>query len=273
MHLLVPALFAASGAQAAPAMAGSLPLPPIPPPRLPGPLVLIDPGHGGKDPGAIGRSGVYEKNVTLATALELRRLLAAAGYRVQMTRASDVFVPLQERVAMAERLGPALFLSLHADKMDDAGVRGASVYTLAGAASDPQTERLASRENAARDDWVAQDGGQLSSLASLSVVRARAHAGSDRLAGNLVAQLHRDLPVLRHPLRHASFVVLRAADIPSALVEMGFLSNAADEAGLRRPEGRQRIAAAVKRAVDAYFSKVPGRMMTAGRMAGSASLP
>src|SRR5258708_19510876 len=108
---------------------------------------MLDPGHGGKDPGAIGVTGLYEKVVALAAAQELKRQLEAGGrYRVELTRGRDVFIPLEERVAIAQRRSAALFVSMHADALTDRGVRGASVYTL-GDASDAQTAALARRGN------------------------------------------------------------------------------------------------------------------------------
>ena len=118
--------------------------------KPPLPLVMLDPGHGGKDPGAIGVSGTYEKHVSLAAALELKRQLEASGhYRVALTRVRDAFVPLDDRVAKAQAHGAALFVSMHADALSDHSVRGASVYTLANTASDAQTAALAQRENSA----------------------------------------------------------------------------------------------------------------------------
>src|SRR3984957_4297009 len=112
------------------------------------PLVMLDPGHGGKDPGAIGVSGTYEQQVSLASALELKHLLESGGrYRVALTRGRDVFVPLDDRVAKAQGQGAPLFVSMHADALSDHSVRGASVYTLANTASDAQTAALAQREN------------------------------------------------------------------------------------------------------------------------------
>jgi N-acetylmuramoyl-L-alanine amidase len=229
------------------------------PPGRPGPkapLVMLDPGHGGKDPGAIGISGTYEKQVALATAFELRRQLEATGrYRVALTRLHDAFVPLEERVAKAQEHGASLFVSMHADALSDHGVRGASVYTLANHASDAQTAALAQRENSTDrfgpTDWHAPpDVARI--LASL--VREETRVGSGKLARTMVGNLDQDLPMLPNPERHAGFVVLKAADIPSVLVEMGFMSNPADEAELRRPQHRMLVASAMKRAVDAYFA-------------------
>ena len=224
--------------------------------RPPPPLVMLDPGHGGKDPGAIGFSGTYEKQVSLAAAFELKRQLEAQGrYRVTLTRTRDTFIPLDDRVAKAQAHGAALFVSMHADALSDHTVRGASVYTLADTASDAQTAALAQRENSA--DRAAGAGFNASPEVArilASLVRRETRIGSSRLARHLVGSLDNDLPMLPNPERHAGFVVLKAADIPSVLVEMGFMSNPADEAELRRPQHRVRVAAAMKRAVDAYFA-------------------
>ncbi len=221
------------------------------------PLVMLDPGHGGKDPGAIGVSGTYEKHVSLATALELKRQLAAGGhYRVELTRARDVFIPLDDRVAYAQAHGASLFVSMHADALNDHAVRGASVYTLANTASDAQTAALAQRENSADrflgPTWHGVSPAVARILASL--VRQETMHGSGRLAHDLVDSLDQDLPMLPNPDRHAGFVVLKSADIPSVLVEMGFMSNPRDEALLRQADHRILVARAMKRAVDAYFA-------------------
>ncbi len=225
-------------------------------PRPPLPLVMLDPGHGGKDPGAIGISGTYEKQVALAAAFELKRQLEAEGrYRVALTRTRDAFIPLDTRVEIAQAHGAALFVSMHADALSDHAVRGASVYTLADTASDPQSAALARRENSA-DRF---GGGAFNTSPEVarilaSLVRRETRVGSSRLARSMVGNLDQDLPMLPNPERHAGFVVLKAADIPSVLVEMGFMSNPADEAELRRPRHRVQVAEAMRRAVDGYFT-------------------
>lgn len=229
------------------------------PSKPPAPLVMLDPGHGGRDPGAIGVSGTHEKRVTLSAALELRTLLSARGqYRVEMTRTRDTFVPLDDRVERARAKGAALFVSLHADALPDHSVRGASVYTLSGSASDPLSAALARRENSADrflgSAWRDMPPDVARILGSL--VRRETRAGSQRIARVMVGQLDRDLPMLPNPARHASFAVLKAADIPSVLVEMGFMSNAKDEAALRKPDHRKMVAAAMKRAIDDYFASL-----------------
>jgi N-acetylmuramoyl-L-alanine amidase len=236
----------------------------VPPhPARPLPFVMLDPGHGGKDPGAIGVTGTYEKHVAFAAATELKRQMDATGlYRVELTRQRDVFIPLEERVGIAQHKGAALFVSMHADAIADPRVRGASIYTLSDTASDAQTAALARRENAAdrfagpafRD--VPPDVARI--LASL--VRQETRSGSARLQHGLAAALDQSLPMLQNPTRHASFVVLKAADIPSVLVEMGFMSNAKDEAALRQAGHRAMVASAMKRAIDAYFNGVSVRM-------------
>lgn len=244
------------------------------PGRKPGgaPLIMLDPGHGGKDPGAIGLSGTYEKHVALATARELKRQLERDGrYRVELTRGQDVFIPLEERVAFAQQRSAALFVSMHADALADHGVRGASVYTLAGTASDAQTEALAKRENAADG----AGGGpvfhgappEVARILS-SLVRQETRLGSARLAHSVVSEVGRDVALLQNPARHAGFVVLKAADIPSVLVEMGFMSNRQDEAALRRAEHRAVVATALRRAIDGYFARAGMPHTDPTRMAG-----
>lgn len=217
---------------------------------------MLDPGHGGKDPGAIGVTGLYEKTVALAAAQELKRQLEAGGrFRVELTRQRDVFIPLEDRVGIAQRRGAALFVSMHADALTDRGVRGASVYTL-GDATDAQSAALARRENAADrfggPGW--RDTPPEVARILTSLVRQETRAGAARMARSVVGSLRADLPMLPNPARHAGFMVLKAADIPSVLVEMGFMSNRADEAALRRPDHRARVASAMKRAIDTYFN-------------------
>jgi N-acetylmuramoyl-L-alanine amidase len=240
-------------------------------PKQPPPLVMLDPGHGGKDPGAVGISGTFEKQVSLATALELRRQLMATGrYRVELTRTTDTFVALDDRVYQAQRRGAALFVSMHADALSDHTIRGASVYTLAPTASDAQTAALARRENSA-DRFIGrrwQGASPEVSRILASLVRQETRSGSVRLARDLVGSLDQDLPMLQNPDRHAGFVVLKAADIPSVLVEMGFMSNARDEAALRRPDHRKLVAQSMHRAVDAYFIGMGHMAIQDGRGTG-----
>lgn len=228
--------------------------------------MVLDPGHGGKDPGAIGVSGTYEKHITFAVAGELARQLRHSGrYRVSLTRENDVFIPLEERVSIAERQGAALFISLHADAVTDQRVRGASVYTLAAAASDAQTAGLAVRENAV--DRYAGPGLDVSPRVAeilASLVQRETRIGSAHMQRHVVSAFSRIAILLDNPARHAGFAVLKAADIPSVLVEMGFLSNPQDEAALRQQAHRAILIAAIHRAVDGFFASADRRTPLTG---------
>jgi N-acetylmuramoyl-L-alanine amidase len=226
---------------------------------------MLDPGHGGKDPGAIGVSGTYEKHIALAAGMELNRLLEADGrYRVALTRTRDVFIPLEQRVEIGERAGAELFVSMHADALPDREVRGASVYTLASQASDPEAAALAVRENSA-DRFLGpayrEVTPQIARILS-SLVRRETRGESARVARQMVDRLEEEVPVLANPDRHAGFIVLQSAGIPSVLVEMGFMSNPQDEGFLRRPMYRAKVANAMRQAIDAYFVATRDREMT-----------
>lgn len=225
----------------------------------PAPLVMLDPGHGGKDPGAIGYAGTYEKHIAIAAATELQtRLIRSGRYRCLLTRDTDRFIPLEDRVAIAQGRAASLFVSMHADAIASShAVRGASVYTLSDTASDVQTAQLAMRENSA--DRFAGPHFQTTSpevqriLASL--VRQETRAGSTHMAQDVVASLRPQIGLLPNPARHAAFVVLKAPDIPSVLVEMGFMSNPQDEALLKTAAHRARITAAMQLAIDGFFAR------------------
>lgn len=230
------------------------------------PLVMLDPGHGGRDPGAIGPARTQEKHVALAAAIELRRVLERGGrVRVAMTRTRDVFVPLPDRVRAAQRAGADLFVSIHADALDDRSVRGASVYTLSERASDPLAERVARNENGA-DRFAGPSFSGVTPEAArilISLVRRDTLNGAARMARITVSSLARDLTMLPNSHRFAGFMVLKAPDVPSVLVEMGFLSNPQDEALLRRPEHRRVVAVAMARAVETWCDEA-GVLQTAG---------
>lgn len=223
-------------------------------------LVVIDAGHGGQDPGANGANGSKEKNVTLAAAKELKKQLEDTGrYRVQLTRDRDIFIKLPDRVAIARRVEADLFISLHADSIDKPGVHGASIYTLSNTASDAQTEKLAAREN--RVDLIA--GVDLShedkEVANILIDLAmRDTMNQSKFFANGVVK-HADnhgIDLLERPHRYAGFAVLKAPDIPSVLIEMGFMSNKAEATRLSTNEYRQKMARAIVAGVDAYFAKV-----------------
>lgn len=255
---LLAAVLAPGAALAAPARDARAPAV-----RAPRPLVVLDPGHGGHDPGAIGKAGTYEKNITIAAAQELRRQLERGGLcRVELTRTRDVFIPLRSRVSFAQSRGAVLFMSIHADALADRNVRGASVYTLSDQASDAQSAALAARENSVDRLGGPSFNDVPPAVANIlgSLVRQETRAGAARAASRVVGAMQGDLELLHNPKRHAGFMVLRAADIPSVLVEMGFISNPDDERALRRPEHRARVAAALRRAVETFLSDPAGRI-------------
>ncbi len=220
------------------------------------PLVVLDPGHGGKDPGTIGVSGTQEKRITLAAGLELKRVLEATGRcRVALTRGRDVFVPLNGRVDFARKRDAALFVSLHADSAP--GARGASVYTLSDRASDSLSAGLARRENQAD----LRGGLRLPPVSPeverilFSLVRQETRAGSDRMANSVVRALGGEVPLLPNTHRQAAFAVLKAPEIPSVLVEMGFLSDRRDEAALKLPAHRAKVARALAQGIHGWLAR------------------
>lgn len=261
------ALVAPAEASAAPAStqvvaANYLPLPPRRPGDRPSahrPMVVIDPGHGGVDPGAQSRHGIYEKHVVLALSREITRQLAASGrYRAEMTRDRDVFIRLRDRVAIARKKGADLFISVHADSIRNSKVSGPSVYTLSEKASDKEAAELAERENKA--DLIA--GMDLShesaDVANILIDLAQRESmnQSARFAGHLVSELGNKTEVLPRPHRFAGFAVLKAPDLPSVLLETGFLSNRDDERRLTSKSYRRQLAAAIVAAIDRYFGAV-----------------
>ena len=220
------------------------------------PLIMLDPGHGGKDPGAIGVAGTYEKHVSLAAAHDLRQRLEASGrYRVAMTRATDRFIPLEDRVAIAQDHGADLFVSMHADSLTDHEVRGASVYTLASTASDRQTAALAISENNADRFGGPGFKGVSPEVARIlaSLVGRETRIDSAQLQHEMVGNLSAATEMLPRPARHAAFAVLQSTEIPSVLVEMGFMSNFKDETELRQQAHRARITQSMANAVDAWY--------------------
>jgi N-acetylmuramoyl-L-alanine amidase len=225
--------------------------------RHPRSVVALDPGHGGIDPGAISPHGFYEKNITLATAHDLAQLLEASGrYRPVLTRWRDVYVPLEDRVARARKAGAEVFLSIHVDALPDSAIHGLAVYTLSEQASDREAAVLASREN--KDDFM--PGVHLSrqprEIAAILLDLTRRHTNnrSLMLAHAIVEELGHVVPLLEQPHRSAAFVVLMAPDIPSALVELGCLSNPKEERQLTRASYQRRLAEGLMRAIDAYFA-------------------
>ncbi len=228
-----------------------------PPPKRRLPTVVIDPGHGGIDPGAISPRGVQEKDIVLAVARELaRRLAARRNFRVLLTRRSDEFLPLRERVARARAWKADLFLSIHADALPNPDMRGLSVFTQSAQASDREAAALAAKQN--RADLIGgvnlarqpRDVG----IILLDLTRRQTGNLSIALARQIVVELGREAMLLDQPQRAADFAVLTAPDIPSALVELGCLSNAVEERLLQRRAYQQNLARGLVRAIEAYFA-------------------
>ena len=214
------------------------------------PIVVIDAGHGGRDPGARSVSGeAAEKDLTLALARELRDDLVKRGrVRVAMTRDDDRYLTLEDRAAVARRLNAAMFISLHMDSAPNPLARGASVYSLSDVASDADAARFAALENAGADirDTSGSVGGILSDLA----MRAQMSASAD-LASRFVKKSAGRFELRPNPHRFAAFHVLRRAGSPAVLFEAGYISNADDELLLRSPEHRSQVALALAQAVEA----------------------
>ena len=244
--------------------------PPLPAPPLPGvsgpagaPLIVIDPGHGGHDPGATSADGEQEKALTLAFAHSVRDALIAGGrVRVALTRTDDRFLVLGERSGMARRLGASLFLSIHADSAgEDDQAHGATLYTLSETASDADAAALAARENKADIVRGVNLTGREDAVASILIDLARRESLAE--ATTFVRGLHREarrvLPFRSDYHRQASLIVLKAPDVPSVLFETGYITNESDRSLLRSASGRAQVAAAVARAVEKQLIPVSNR--------------
>ncbi|AWK86539.1 N-acetylmuramoyl-L-alanine amidase [Azospirillum thermophilum] len=259
-----PPIIPAALPAAPPAAPTQAPQAPRAPSKAEKPLIVLDPGHGGVDPGAIGVNGIHEKDITLAAAREAKRQLEASGrYRVLLTRDKDVFIRLRERVAIAREADADLFISLHADSIGSGSIRGLSIYTLSDKASDREAETLAAKENRADAlaglDLSAENDLVATILIDLAQRDTRNH--SKRFARTALEQLGREVKLIPNkPHRQAGFAVLTAPDIPSVLIEMGYLSSRQDVNLLTTPEHRERLGRALTRAVDAYF-----RSLSSGR--------
>jgi len=222
-------------------------------------VIAIDAGHGGRDPGAIGRSGIYEKHITLAFAKELKAVFEATGrFDVFLVRDRDIFIPLRDRVAKARKVEPDLFISLHADTVANSTTKGLSVYTLSETASDKEAALLAEKENKA--DYVAgidfNNSDPVLNEILIDLTQRDSMNESARYANTLIKNARGVTSVLRKTHRFAGFAVLKAPDVPSVLVELGFLSNPNDERNLKSRAYRRKFAEAALRSLDEYFASV-----------------
>ncbi|MGD1934994.1 MAG: N-acetylmuramoyl-L-alanine amidase, partial [Candidatus Phaeomarinobacter sp.] len=221
-------------------------------------VVVIDAGHGGVDPGAIGGRGTREKNVTLAFAKALGEALRASGkYEVHLTRDKDIFIELRERVAIARRRNADLFISVHADSIERRDVRGAAVYTLSEKASDAEAARLARKENEADVIAGVNLGGDSDDVRDILIDLAQRETKnlSVRFAQTVIPKMSEVTKILRNTHRFAGFRVLKAPDVPSVLIELGFLTNSEDELSLTSSSWRRKTSLAIARGVDAYFAE------------------
>jgi N-acetylmuramoyl-L-alanine amidase len=232
------------------------------PPRVKGKrIVVVDAGHGGIDPGTLGSSGPDEKHVTLAVAKELARQLEATGrYTVVLTRDKDIFLPLRGRIDVARHANADLFISLHCDSISNSKVRGSTVYTLSETSSDKEAAALAAKEN--RSDIIAGVNldGESDDVSSILIDLAQRETMnySAEFAELLVPSLGKSVIMRTNSHRFAGFVVLKAPDVPSVLIEMGFLSNPKDARFMYSRDGQSNIAAGIVRATDKFFARLEG---------------
>jgi N-acetylmuramoyl-L-alanine amidase len=228
----------------------------MPVPKKGPPTIVIDPGHGGIDPGATSVNGELEKDIVLVFAETLKTRLEKSGrYRVLMTRDEDEFVTLEDRVAFARAAEADLFMAIHADIVRGASVRGATIYTLSETASDAEAEALASKEN--RADAVGgvkltAENGDINSILIGLAQRDSANRSAE-FASRLAGEMAKATRMTNKPMRSAGFSVLKSPDVPSVLVELGYLSDPADAELLNSPDWRERTAKAIARAVDGHF--------------------
>lgn len=222
-------------------------------------VIVLDAGHGGVDPGTIGIGGTFEKDVTLGVTRELKRQLEATGrYKVALTRDEDIFVRLRDRVARARAAGAELFISIHADSIRNKDTRGASIYTLSETASDDEAGALATREN--RADIIAgvdlsHENKEVMSIL-IDLAQRETMNRSALFAANLVDELGHEIQLIPvKPHRFAGFAVLRSPDVPSVLIELGYLSNRSDEQLLTIPRQRAKVATAILHAIDLFFQR------------------
>jgi N-acetylmuramoyl-L-alanine amidase len=236
-------------------------LPPAPKMGAGKPVIVIDAGHGGQDPGTTGASGAHEKNVTLHYARLLAATLRASGrYQVALTREDDRYLLLRERVLKARAMHGALFISLHADSDPTREARGLSLYTISDEASDQLSANLAAREN--RADIIGgmdlRDQSKEVGDILIDLARRETRAKSSQFAEDFVRAFARaQVVMLAKPHRFAGFAVLKAPDIPSVLIELGFLTNPGEEKIVESDKHAQKIVGALAKAIDRYFAPLP----------------
>jgi N-acetylmuramoyl-L-alanine amidase len=237
----------------------------------PRPIVVIDPGHGGPDTGTKAASGEYEKDIVLEFSLLLRDQLEKSGkYRVVMTRADDTFIPLSERVQLARSREAALFISIHADALrrSEGDAQGATIYTLSETASDSEAARLAEAENKADAIAGIDLSAEPNDVADILIDLAQRETKtfSVHFARTLVGEMKNVMRLHKHPMKSAGFVVLKAPDVPSVLVELGYVTNRQDLKAMNTASWRNRAAESIAQAVNTFFAtRLAGTSPAAGR--------
>lgn len=224
-------------------------------------VIVLDPGHGGHDPGNLGGvkvNGISEKNVTISASRNIKKILEASGrYKVIMTRNRDIFLKLRERSRVAHQHNADLFISIHADAFKSPEVRGATIYTLTEKASDREAASLAAREN--KSDVIAgvdlQDEPDIVQNILIDLVKQETMNLSNRFARELSVELKAAVRVRKRSLRSAGFAVLKGIDVPSVLIEMGYLTNRTDAKLLMQKETHDKIGNAILKAADKYFQQ------------------
>ena len=221
-------------------------------------IIVLDPGHGGQDPGAISVSGKYEKDLTLKMAKETKALLEKRGYKVVLTRDKDFYIPLRGRIKKAHEANGDLFISIHADSAKNKSAKGLSIYTISETASDKEAAALAERENKSDilfgmdlSDYQPEVGNIL-----IDIAKKYAMDQSSIYADEVVAQMKKEVNLRQNAHRFAGFVVLKSPNIPSVLLEMGYLSNPQEDKLMQKESYRKKLGTALANAVDSYFKKL-----------------
>lgn len=221
-------------------------------------IIVLDPGHGGQDPGAISVSGKYEKDLTLKMAKETKAILEKRGYKVVLTRDKDFYIPLRGRIKKAHEANGDLFISIHADSAKNKTAKGLSIYTISETASDKEAAALAERENKSDilfgmdlSDYQPEVGNIL-----IDIAKKYAMDQSSIYADEVVKEMKKEVKLRDQAHRFAGFVVLKSPNIPSVLLEMGYLSNPQEDKSLQKESYRKKLATALANAVDSYFKKL-----------------
>ncbi|MBP5534033.1 MAG: N-acetylmuramoyl-L-alanine amidase [Alphaproteobacteria bacterium] len=223
------------------------------------PLIVLDPGHGGTDPGAISISGKYEKNLTLKMALETQKALEKTGkYRVMLTRSTDKALALRDRIRFAHKYEADLFISIHADSARNKNAKGLSVYTISERASDKEAQMLAERENKADIILGIDLSNELPEVSNILIDLAKRDTmdKSAHYANLLVQKMAKKVTLVPNAHRFAGFVVLKSPSIPSVLIEIGYLSNPVEEKLLQKSDYRAKLSDSIVQAVNAYFDTI-----------------